>query len=252
MTRTRDASGSPADELRAFGLRYPGAHTKSPWPGHLDLAVKDKTFVYLSLAGEPLKVSCKLPFSAEAALSLPFTEPTPYGLGKSGWVTATFPDGARVPLELLRGWVDESYRAQAPKRMSAGLPALGAAAGSGDALSLASAAEARGVRRRSTVKQVRPPRAAEKRAGAKPAAKRGAAAPGARRRVAAGAAGEPPKRPRAAKAEAVDARRSPRAAAQRPAPSAAAKGARGRPPARPTAGEGVGQKRAASKRRARA
>ena len=30
-------------ELRAFGLAYPGVHTKSPWPGHLDLAVKDKT-----------------------------------------------------------------------------------------------------------------------------------------------------------------------------------------------------------------
>lgn len=40
-------------ELRAFGLAYPGAHTKSPWPGHLDLAVKDKTFAYLSVDGEP-------------------------------------------------------------------------------------------------------------------------------------------------------------------------------------------------------
>ena len=30
---------------------FPGAHTKSPWPGHLDLAVKGKTFAYLSIAG---------------------------------------------------------------------------------------------------------------------------------------------------------------------------------------------------------
>ena len=28
-------------KLRDFGLAYPGAHTKSPWPGHLDLAVND-------------------------------------------------------------------------------------------------------------------------------------------------------------------------------------------------------------------
>jgi predicted DNA-binding protein (MmcQ/YjbR family) len=125
MVRTKDAGGSALERLREFGLRYPGAHTKSPWPGHLDLAVNDKTFAYLSLAGEPLTISCKLPRSADAALSLPFTTPTAYGLGKSGWVTATFPDGTAVPVELLQEWIDESYRAQAPKRLSADLPELG-------------------------------------------------------------------------------------------------------------------------------
>jgi len=125
MARGKKAVDSPVDRLRAFGLRYPGAHTKSPWPGHLDLAVKDKTFAYLSLAGEPLSISCKLPHSADAALALPFSTPTAYGLGKSGWVTASFPDDAGVPLELLEQWIDESYRAQAPKRLSAGLPPLG-------------------------------------------------------------------------------------------------------------------------------
>jgi predicted DNA-binding protein (MmcQ/YjbR family) len=124
MASNKDAGGSALERLRQFGLRYPGAHTKSPWPGHLDLAVNDKTFAYLSLAGEPLTISCKLPRSADSALSLPFTTPTAYGLGKSGWVTATFPDGAPVPVELLQEWIDESYRAQAPKRLSAGMPPL--------------------------------------------------------------------------------------------------------------------------------
>jgi hypothetical protein len=55
-------------ELRAFGRAYPGAHTKSPWPGHLDLAVNDKTFAYPSLEGQPLAISCKLPRSAALAL----------------------------------------------------------------------------------------------------------------------------------------------------------------------------------------
>lgn len=113
--------------LRAFGLAYPGAHTKSPWPGHLDLAVNDKTFAYLSVDGEPLAISCKLPASAAMALSLPFTEPTPYGLGKSGWVSAKFADGDDPPVELLKQWIDESYRAQAPKKLvkqlDAGAPA---------------------------------------------------------------------------------------------------------------------------------
>jgi predicted DNA-binding protein (MmcQ/YjbR family) len=103
-------------ELRAFGLAYPGAHTKSPWPGHLDLAVNDKTFAYLSLEGEPFGISCKLPFSREEALLLPHTRPAAYGLGKSGWVAASFPDG-EIPIEMLRAWIDESYRAQAPKKL---------------------------------------------------------------------------------------------------------------------------------------
>jgi predicted DNA-binding protein (MmcQ/YjbR family) len=111
----------PADivvkQLRAFGLAYPGAHTKSPWPGHMDLAVNDKTFAYLSIEGEPLKISCKLPRSAELALELPFATPTPYGLGKAGWVTAQFDAADAPPLDLLQAWIDESYRAQAPKRL---------------------------------------------------------------------------------------------------------------------------------------
>lgn len=103
-------------ELRAFGLAYPGAHTKSPWPGHLDLAVNDKTFAYLSLEGEPLGISCKLPQTSAMALLLPGCEPAAYGLGKSGWVRATFA-GPDVPIAMLKAWIDESYRAQAPKKL---------------------------------------------------------------------------------------------------------------------------------------
>jgi len=114
---------SPADALRAFGLTYPGAALKSPWPEHLDLAVKDKTFAYLSVEGEPLKISCKLPQTGMVALELPFTQPTGYGLGKSGWVSARFEAGEAPPVELLRAWIDESYRAVAPKTMVARLPA---------------------------------------------------------------------------------------------------------------------------------
>ena len=120
------ASDAVLKELRAFGLAYPGTHTKSPWPGHLDLAVKDKTFAYLSIEGQPFSISCKLPQSASDALMLPFTTPTGYGLGKSGWVSATFPDGD-VPVAMLKEWIDESYRAQAPKKLVASLGGAAAA-----------------------------------------------------------------------------------------------------------------------------
>lgn len=120
----RRATDRALIELRRFGLRYPGAHTKSPWPGHLDLAVNDKTFAYLSLEGEPLSISCKLKQSSAGALLLPFASPTAYGLGRSGWVTAKFEAGERPPIDLLKAWIDESYRAQAPKRLAAQVPAL--------------------------------------------------------------------------------------------------------------------------------
>lgn len=117
MAKRRHPHHSTLVALREFGLAYPGAHTKSPWPGHLDLAVNDKTFTYLSIDGEPLGISCKLPTSSGLALTMPFTEPTPYGLGKSGWVSAKFKDSDTPPIELLKLWIDESYRAQAPKKL---------------------------------------------------------------------------------------------------------------------------------------
>ena len=116
-------SGSPTSHdaalqaLREFGLSYPGAYLKSPWPEHLDLAVKDKIFAHLPADGQPFSISCKLPFTAPEALTLPFAQPTGYGLGKSGWVTAKIAPGDEVPLDLFKAWIDESYRSRAPKTL---------------------------------------------------------------------------------------------------------------------------------------
>jgi predicted DNA-binding protein (MmcQ/YjbR family) len=118
------APADAADRLRAFGLGYPEVSLKSPWPGHADLAVRDKTFAYLSVAGEPFSLSCKLPFSGDEARDMPFVTPTGYGLGKSGWVTASWPEHHSDPLALFRSWIDESYRAQAPKKLIAQAPAF--------------------------------------------------------------------------------------------------------------------------------
>jgi predicted DNA-binding protein (MmcQ/YjbR family) len=129
--KKKRATDAILKELREYGLAYPGAHLKSPWPGHLDLAVKDKTFAYLSIEGEPFGISCKLPHSNAVALMLPNTEPTGYGLGKSGWVSAKFPDDGEPPhVDMLKAWIDESYRAQAPKKLVA---SIGAASADGPA-----------------------------------------------------------------------------------------------------------------------
>ena len=109
-------------KLKKVGLAYPEAHSKSPWPDHDDLAVRNKTFAFLSAAGRPLRITCKLPLTGQMALTLPFASPTGYGLGKSGWVTATFGAKEAPPLDLLKDWIDESYRVQAPKKLVATLP----------------------------------------------------------------------------------------------------------------------------------
>ncbi|MFN3388527.1 MAG: MmcQ/YjbR family DNA-binding protein [Allosphingosinicella sp.] len=110
-------------DLRAFGLTFPGAHGKSPWPGHDDLAVNDKTFAYLSAEGTPFSASFKLRYTAEVALERPYAKPTGYGLGKSGWVTFEPAEAEMPPLAQFREWLEESYRAQAPKRLVKALEA---------------------------------------------------------------------------------------------------------------------------------
>jgi len=109
-------AGSIVEQLRTWGLTLPGAHRKSPWPDHDDLAVKDKTFAYLPARGKPFALSCKLPYTGYEALQLPYAGPTPYGLGKSGWVSFQ-PAEDQVPaIEQLKAWIEESYRAQAPRK----------------------------------------------------------------------------------------------------------------------------------------
>lgn len=105
------------EELRAWGLSLPGAHRKSPWPEHDDLAVNDKTFAYLPKRGEPFSLSCKLPYTGSTALELSYAAPTGYGLGKSGWVSFTPAEDQLPGLDQIKEWVEESYRAQAPRRL---------------------------------------------------------------------------------------------------------------------------------------
>ena len=110
--------------LKTFGLSLPGTTPKSPWPGHDDVAVNDKTFTYLSLRdGGGLALSVKLPVSGKEALKLPNAKPTGYGLGKSGWVSVSYAAGDDVPVATVKRWMLESYRAQAPKRLMKALEA---------------------------------------------------------------------------------------------------------------------------------
>ena len=109
--------------LREFALDLPGATEDFPW-GERVAKIGGKVFVFLGcdpVPGGSIGLSVKLPESGAEALDLPFTKPTGYGLGKSGWVSATFADGESLPVEILKAWILESYRAVAPKKLSSRL-----------------------------------------------------------------------------------------------------------------------------------
>ncbi len=105
-------------KLIAFALTYPEAVLEHPW-GHDAVKVKGKMFATFGGGESPkaFSMTVKLPVSSEMALTLPWVEPTGYGLGKSGWVTARLKTGADVDFETMKGWIDQSYRAVAPKTL---------------------------------------------------------------------------------------------------------------------------------------
>jgi predicted DNA-binding protein (MmcQ/YjbR family) len=109
-------------KLLNAALGYPEAWKDHPW-GETVVKVGKKIFVFLGVADGELHVTCKLPHSFDVALStLSFAEATGYGLGASGWVTATFAKKDEVPVPLLLDWIDESYRAVAPQKLVKQLP----------------------------------------------------------------------------------------------------------------------------------
>jgi len=110
------------DALRSYAFSLPEAWEDHPW-GESVAKVGKKVFVFFgSTDGDgPFGFSVKLPTSNDEALSLPFTVPTGYGLDRGNWVTVRPP--ADAPLDLLLGWIMESYQAVAPKALRAQLEA---------------------------------------------------------------------------------------------------------------------------------
>ena len=115
------ANARCAARLLKYALTYPEAWEDHPWEETV-VKVRKKIFVFTGIHNGLLNCTVKLPESCEEALQYDFCAKTGYGLGKAGWVTANFERGADVPVDLLEEWIDESYRAVAPKKMLAQLP----------------------------------------------------------------------------------------------------------------------------------
>ena len=103
--------------LLKYALAFPEAVLDHPW-GEDVAKVNGKVFVFFGIVEkERLYVTVKLPEAGEFALTFPFAQPSGYGLGKSGWVTSMFGSGDSPPVDILEDWIEESYRAVAPKRL---------------------------------------------------------------------------------------------------------------------------------------
>jgi predicted DNA-binding protein (MmcQ/YjbR family) len=103
-----------AKKLRDYALGFPETTEAFPW-GESAFKVKGKTFVFMRADPNDLSFSVKLAKSGKQALAFPGSEPTHYGLGAKGWVTLR--PTAKTSVDLLLSFVDESYRAIAPKRV---------------------------------------------------------------------------------------------------------------------------------------
>ncbi|CAN5441214.1 hypothetical protein BH24ACT9_BH24ACT9_03610 [soil metagenome] len=123
----RDVNKQAAKARQAaieLALSYPEAWQDEPWEGDIVVKVRKKVFVFAgadpSDARWPVGLGLKLPVSKDEALALPGASPSGYGLGKWGWVSVALDQGPVDP-ELIAEWIEESYRAVAPKSLAAQL-----------------------------------------------------------------------------------------------------------------------------------
>lgn len=105
-------------KLRDLALEYPDTYEEHPW-GETAIKIRPTGKVFLFIGrydDDRVTFSVKLPNSRDMAVDLPWAEPTHYGMGKHGWVTGHVkPKDAAI--DLIRAWVDESFRAIAPKKL---------------------------------------------------------------------------------------------------------------------------------------
>ena len=86
--------------LRAYALAYPETCEDHPW-GEAAIKVRSKAFLFLRHGQGKLSLTLKLAHRHEFALQYPFVAPARYGLGRSGWVTATFSGKNEPPMDVL-------------------------------------------------------------------------------------------------------------------------------------------------------
>lgn len=107
-------------ELTAYGMSLPEAHAAYGWAFTRHLRIRARVFAMFGDKAQPrdaLTIIVKLPISGEMVQALPFVRESRGWYRQNGWTIAHFGAGDDVlaELETLKGWVRQSYIAQAPK-----------------------------------------------------------------------------------------------------------------------------------------
>jgi predicted DNA-binding protein (MmcQ/YjbR family) len=120
MSASAPLKHADAKALRKAALAYPDTVEDFPW-GHSAFKVAGKkAFLFMGATEDGgFSFSMKLPYRNSEALAMKGAEPTGYGMAKSGWVSFTYKAKAKPPMAKLIDYLDESWRAVAPKKMSA-------------------------------------------------------------------------------------------------------------------------------------
>lgn len=119
MTASAPLKHADAKALRKAALAYPDTVEDFPWGHHAFKTPNKKAFLFLGATEDGgFSFSMKLPYRNEEALRMKGASPTEYGMAKSGWVTFTYGAKAKPPMAKLTDYLDESWRAVAPKKLS--------------------------------------------------------------------------------------------------------------------------------------
>jgi predicted DNA-binding protein (MmcQ/YjbR family) len=102
--------------LEKFSLDLPGAWSDMPWGDERVTKVGAKIFAFWGTDEDP-GLTVKLPDSNDHGLRFRGATPSSYGLGRHGWVTIPLRGVTGSDAEILVDFVEESYRAVAPKKL---------------------------------------------------------------------------------------------------------------------------------------
>lgn len=114
-------STKPVAALRKIALAYPETEEGSSC-NKISFKAGNKAFLYVGDNGDYYSIMLKLVASYQEAEVLASRFPKIYHPGKAGWVNAVFTPPEAPPRGLLKLWIDESFRALAPKKIVAILP----------------------------------------------------------------------------------------------------------------------------------
>ena len=123
MAKNTTASKDVLQVLRMVALGYPQTELGVACQGTAlessTVKARDKAFLFMSGVGPSYTVRLKLCQSQGEAMQLAANEPGRYKVGAHGWTTISFSDSEPPPIELLKRWIDESYRVIADKKVLA-------------------------------------------------------------------------------------------------------------------------------------